>query len=69
MKKSERVLNDPKESFTEMLDRLDHEDHGKMTFDEWNELKAKWMKVYTEIKHNEKSPLLLSYEDIQGLYK
>lgn len=52
-----------------MLDRLDHEDHGKMTFDEWNELKAKWMKVYTEIKHKEKSPLLLSYEDIQGLYK
>jgi len=69
MKKIDRIKNDPVESFTDMLARLDSEDHGNMTKEEWDQLKDKWMKVYWEIKHNEKNPLLLSYEDMQKLYQ
>jgi hypothetical protein len=63
-----RIKNNPNEGFLEMLKRLDEEDHGKMTKEEWDSLKDKWMKVYDEIKHKEKNPLLLSYEDIQKMY-
>jgi hypothetical protein len=42
-------------------------DHGMMTKDEWDALKGKWMDVYYEIKNKEKSPLLLSWEDIQKI--
>jgi len=57
------------ESFLEMLDRMDTEDHGAMTREEYQTLKDKWMSVYTEIKNKEKSPLLMSYEDIQRMYQ
>jgi len=69
LKKIDRIKNNPVESFVDMLERLDNEDHGNMTKEEWDTLKDKWMKVYWEIKHNEKNPLLMSYEDIQGMYK
>jgi hypothetical protein len=61
--------NNKQESFVEMLQRLDTEDHGSMTREEYQELKDKWMGVYTDIKNKEKNPLLMSYEDIQGMYK
>jgi len=63
-----RIKNNPNEGFLEMLERLDKEDHGSMSKEEYDALKDKWMKVYWEIKHNEKNPLLLSYEDISKLY-
>jgi len=63
-----KVLNNPNEGFLEMLKRLDEENHGAMTKEEWDTLKDKWMKVYWEIKHKEKNPLLMSYEDISKMY-
>jgi len=63
-----RIKNNPNEGFLEMLERLDKEDHGSMSKEEYDALKDKWMKVYCDIKHNEKNPLLLSYEDISKLY-
>jgi len=63
-----RIKNNPNEGFLEMLERLDKEDHGSMSKEEYDALKDKWMKVYWDIKHNEKNPLLLSYEDISKLY-
>jgi len=36
--------------------------------EDYDGLKDKWMKVYYEIKHQEKNPLLMSYEDIQKMY-
>lgn len=62
------IANNPNEGFLEMLERLDKEDHGKMTKEEYDALKDKWMKVYWDIKHNEKNPLLMSWEDIQKMY-
>lgn len=62
-----RIKNDPTEGFVEMLARMDNEDHGKMTKDEWDTLKAKWMNVYTEFKLKAKSPLLFTWEDIQEM--
>lgn len=51
-----------------MLERMDTEDHGHMSKEDYDALKDKWMKVYWEIKHQEKNPLLMSYEDIQRMY-
>lgn len=63
-----KIKTKTSESFTEMLARMEAEgDHGLMTKDEWEQLKGKWMNVYTEIKNKEKSPLLLSWEDIQKI--
>ncbi len=62
------VNNNNNESFTEMLQRMEIEgDHGQMTKEQWDMLKAKWMNVYTEIKNKEKNPLLMSWEDIQKI--
>jgi hypothetical protein len=63
------IGTDNKESFPEMVARMTSEgDHGHMTKDEWDALVAKWMNIYTDIKNNEKSPLLMSWEDIQKMY-
>lgn len=51
-----------------MLERMDKEDHGSMSKQDYDGLKDKWMKVYYKIKHQEKNPLLMSYEDIQKMY-
>lgn len=65
-----KVKTTTSESFTEMIARMESEgDHGMMTKDDWENLKGKWMTVYTEIKNNERSPLLLSWEDIQKINK
>lgn len=57
------------EGFVEMIARMEAEgDHGMMTKADWDELKAKWMDVYTEIKNKEKNPMLLSWEDIRDLH-
>lgn len=62
------IGTDNKEDFVTMVNRMEAEgDHGMMTKDEWDALKSKWMDVYYEIKNNEKSPLLLSWEDIQKI--
>jgi len=63
-----KIKNNPDEGFLEMIERLKTEDHGKMTKEEWDTLVDKWMKVYWDIKHNEKNPLLMSYEDIKKMY-
>ncbi len=63
-----RVKNISGEGFLEMLERMDKEDHGSMSKQDYDKLKDKWMKVYWEIKHQEKNPLLMSYEDIQKMY-
>lgn len=58
------------EGFVEMIARMESEgDHGMMTKDDWDVLKAKWMDVYYEIKNKEKNPMLLSWEDIRDLHK
>jgi hypothetical protein len=52
-----------------MLARMQSEgDHGLMTKDEWDLLVKKWMDIYKDIKDKEKSPLLMSYEDITKMY-
>ena len=63
-----RVKNISGEGFLEMLERMDTEDHGAMSKEDYDALKDKWMKVYWEIKHQEKNPLLMSYEDIKDMY-
>ena len=63
-----KVKNISGEGFLEMLKRMDKEDHGSMSKQDYDGLKDKWMKVYWEIKHQEKNPLLMSYEDIQKMY-
>lgn len=63
-----RIKKIDSESFVEMVARMEAEgDHGLMTKDQWEELKKKWMDIYTDIKNREKSPLLLSWEDIQKI--
>jgi len=63
-----KVKNISGEGFLEMLERMDKEDHGSMSKQDYDGLKDKWMKVYYKIKHQEKNPLLMSYEDIQKMY-
>lgn len=63
-----KVKNISGEGFLEMLERMDTEDHGHMSKEDYDKLKDKWMKVYWEIKHQEKNPLLMSYEDISRMY-
>jgi len=63
-----KVKNISGEGFLEMLERMDKEDHGSMSKEDYDALKDKWMKVYWEIKHQEKNPLLMSYDDIKGMY-
>lgn len=63
-----RVIKDNKESFPEMLLRMEIEgDHGSMTKEEWDTLKDKWMWYFNEIKQREKNPLLMSWEDIEKI--
>jgi hypothetical protein len=63
------IGTDNKESFPEMLARMQSEgDHGLMTKDEWDLLVKKWMDIYKDIKDKEKSPLLMSYEDVSKMY-
>ena len=49
-----RVKNISGEGFLEMLERMDKEDHGAMSKEDYDQLKDKWMKVYWEIKHQER---------------
>jgi len=45
-----RIKNISGEGFLEMLERMDKENHGSMSKEDYDGLKDKWMKVYYEIK-------------------
>lgn len=63
-----KIETTTKESFPEMIARMQSEgDHGRMTKDQWDAMVAKWMDIYKDIKDNEKSPLLMSWEDIESI--
>lgn len=63
-----KIETNSKESFPEMIARMESEgDHGRMTKEQWDTMKTKWMDIYKDIKDHSKSPLLMSWEDIQKI--